>query len=427
MNTEVASNAEGFHRGWSAVAAAALAMCVGYIPVIGFTFTVLFKAISSEFTNWDRSEISLAFSLSLIALSLVLPGTGRLVDRFGARKVILPGTILFGIGLMSFRLLTGHLWQFYLLFVFLGVTGTATVTMPYYKVICAWFVEKRAIALGIATVGGGLGSALLPYVAYSLISKFGWRQAYFVMGLSVLAIAIPAVALLLKEKPAHVRPQLDEVPTAKSDSEAGASSAGVIWHSKTFWLVGASFFLMSVTINGCLVHLVPLLTDRGAASKDAVFATSVFGAATLLGNLGAGYFLDRVTANSFAAGIFGLAAVGIFLLWQGAAGSLVLVAVLFMGFGMGTQSVVMPYVVSRYFGLGFFGEIFGFVLTIYTIGAILGPMMMGAVFDSAHSYSLALGGFVLAALLAAGLMKWLAPNDLYPAAVSGAAGLKPQA
>lgn len=396
---------------------------MGYIPIIGFTFSVLFKAVNSEFRQWNRSEISLAFSLSLLALSLALPLTGRLVDRFGARKVIVPGAILFALGLMGFTFQSRALWQFYLTFVFLGFAGTATLTMPYYKVICAWFTEKRALALGIATVGGGLGSTFMPYLVYSLIAAYGWRKAYFLIGLLVIVVTLPVVGMFLREPPSFPETPPKEGPPRPQPSDALKARCAThppIWRSGAFWLASASFFLMSATLNGCLIHLVPLLTDRGFPNEAAVLAVSVFGAATLLANLGAGYLLDRMAASAFALGVFTLAALGIFFLWHGRVPFLVFLAVSLMGAGMGAQSVVMPYMVSKYFGVAFFGEIYGYILMVYTLGAILGPMAMGAVFDSTHSYGDGLGLFFAAALLAAALMKWLGPYQPRPEAMKGA-------
>src|SRR3954454_15675322 len=96
--------------GWWIVLVAAVGLSMSYGPIVSFTFGVFFKPLSQEF-GWSRSQVSLAFSLSLLVLSLVLPVIGRLVDRFGARKVIVPSVLLFGLGLMSFALLSTHLWH----------------------------------------------------------------------------------------------------------------------------------------------------------------------------------------------------------------------------------------------------------------------------------------------------------------------------
>ncbi len=412
MNHGQAKPSGGFFYGWVVVAAAAVGLFLGFVPIIGFTFSVFFKAIATEF-HWNRSEISLGFSLSLLVLSIALPISGKLVDRFGARRVIVPGAVLFGLGLMAFTLLTNHLWQFYLTYLFIGLVGSGTAPIPYYKVISCWFNRRRGLALGIAMGGAGLGSSLMPYLAHSLIASSGWRTAYLVIGVIVVVVTVPVVALFLKERPA-MKGQLADGESesnarAATAAEAEGMTAAEARHSGTFWLMCTSFFLMSVTLGGCLIHMVPLLTDRGISGNAAAAAASVLGAATLLGRVGTGYLLDRFAPHLVAMTLFLLSSVGITLLWSGTAGNLAFLAAFLVGMGMGAEGDIMAYMVGRYFGVRFFGEIYGVCLTIYTIGAIIGPMLMAAGFDTTHSYRTVLGPFVIATIIAALLMKQLGP------------------
>src|SRR5262249_48639084 len=149
-----------------------------------------------------------------------------------------------------------------------------------------------------------------------------------------------------------------------------------------FWLMCASLFLVSVSLNGCLIHFVPLLTDRGMSNQSAALAASLLGGATLLGRVGTGFLLDRFFAIKVAVCFFLVAALGILMLWAGVAGALSFVAAVLLGVGIGAEGDIMPYIVGRYFGLVAFGEIFSYVLAIYTLGAVFGPLLMGAGFDS---------------------------------------------
>src|SRR5262249_40683846 len=155
------SSQSNFFHGWYIVAVAAAGLFMGYVPIIGFSFSVFFKSLSQEF-HWSRAEISLGFSLSLLVLSASLPIVGRLVDKFGARKIILPSAFLFGLGLISFYFLTARLWYFYAIYVFLGIVGGGTAAVAYYKVLSHWFDRRRGLALGIAMAGAGVGFFLMP-------------------------------------------------------------------------------------------------------------------------------------------------------------------------------------------------------------------------------------------------------------------------
>jgi cyanate permease len=231
-------------------------------------------------------------------------------------------------------------------------------------------------------------------------------------------IAVPIVGLLLKETPEMLglQPDGEALPhagAAKSGSQHVGLSCREAWHTGTFWLMTAAFFLVATTTNGCVVHLVPLLTDRGISAQSAAFATSLFGGALLLGRVVAGQLLDRFFAPYVAMGFFLAPALGLFLLWGGATGSWAFAAAFLVGMGLGAEVDMIAYLVGRYFGLFAFGEIYGYLFAAFTLGAGLGPFLMGSGFDATGSYSLVLAVFVVMTLVASGLMPQLGPYRLW--------------
>jgi MFS family permease len=351
-----------------------------------------------------------------------MPLIGRLVDRVGARRVIVPSVLLFGLAFMSLYFLTAYLWHFYALYLMLGIIGSGTTPVAYSKVISRWFDQKRGLALALAMTGISLGAFIMPPLAQALITAAGWRQAYVVLGLLAMGVAIPVVGLLLKETPQMMGLESDGgrgtnarlvVPHGQEPGLSGAE----VWHTAPFWLMAWAFFLVSVSFHGYIFHLVPLLTDRGVSPQNAALAMSVSAIGGLVGRLGCGYLLDRVFAPYVAMGFFGGFALGIFLLWNEAVGGWVFVAVVLVGLGLGAELDVMPYMVSRYFGLRAFGAIYSYAFAAFVLGAVIGPLLMGAGFDATGSYQLALGGFVIPPLIAAGLMTQLGPYQTWePAA-----------
>jgi MFS family permease len=410
--------------GWWIVLVAAIGLSMGYGPVVTFTFGVFFKPLSQEF-GWNRAEVSLAFSLSLLIMSGTFPLIGRLVDRFGARKVIVPSVLLFGLGLITFSTLSAHLWHLYALYLFIGIVGGGTAPVPYSNVISHWFDKRRGLALGLAMVGLGLSTFVMPSLAQSLIATRGWRQTYIFIGLMVMGVAIPVVALFLKETPQRLGLAPDgepATPTAgKPEAPKEGLSAHEAWNTGTFWIMVGAFFLMSASVHGCLIHLVPLLTDRGVSPQSAALATSLLGGALLLGRVGAGYLLDHFFASAVAVCFFCGAALGFILLWSGVTGSLAFTAAFLVGLGMGAEGDIIAYLVSRYFGLRAFGELYGYSFASFTLGGVVGPLLMGVGFDSTGSYRLVLGAFVVASLIAAGLMTRLGPYRVWAPAVEAAA------
>ena len=401
-----------FLYGWWIVFVAAVGLSMGYGPIVTFTFGVFFKLLNQEF-GWNRGDISQAFSISLFVMSLVFPFVGRLVDRFGARKVIIPSILLFGLGLMSLSLLSANIWQLYAVYILLGLVGGGTAPVPYSNVLSHWFDKRRGLALGVAMVGLGLGAFVMPSLAQMLIVSQGWRQAYIVFGLMVMVITIPIVGLFFKETPEMVglRPDGDVInPNHPNTSEQKIGlSAQEARQTHTFWILVGAFFLMSASVHGCLIHLVPLLTDRGISPQLAAGATSLFGAALLFGRVGAGYLLDHFFASSVALCFFCGTALGLLLLWSGVTGTAAFIAAFLVGLGMGAEGDIIAYLIGRYFGLRAFGEIYGYAFGAFTLGGVSGPLLMGRGFDATGSYSLGLGVFVVVTLIAAGLMTRLGP------------------
>ena len=139
-----------------------------------------------------------------------------------------------------------------------------------------------------------------------------------------------------------------------------------------------------------------------------------------MGRVGAGYLLDRFFASAVAVCFFCGAALGFILLWSGVTGSLAFAAAFLVGLGMGAEGDIIAYLVSRYFGLRAFGEIYGYAFAAFTLGGVVGPLLMGVGFDRTGSYSLVLSAFVVAALIAAALMTRLGPYRTWIAAEAAA-------
>ncbi|HXG18373.1 MAG TPA: MFS transporter [Methylomirabilota bacterium] len=419
--TTIEQKQSGIFHGWWIVLVAAIGLSMGYGPIVTFTFGVFFKPLSQEF-NWNRAQVSLAFSLSLFVMSLAFPLVGRLVDRFGARRVIVPSVLGFGLGLLSFALLTPRLWHLYVIYILLGVVGGGTAPVPYSNVLSHWFDKQRGLALGVAMVGLGLSAFIMPSLAQRLIDVGGWRWAYICIGLTVMVVTIPIVAVFLKETPQMIGLTPDGEPATSSaahDPKEGLSSHEA-QRTGAFWLMLSAFFLMSACVHGCLIHLAPLLTDRGVSPQQAALAASLLGGALLLGRVGAGYLLDHFFASAVAVVFFGGAALGFMLLWGGATGSLAFAAAFLIGLGMGAEGDIIAYLVSRYFGLLAFSEIYGYAFAAFTLGGVVGPLLMGVGFDATGSYQPMLGAFVLASLVAAALMTRLGPYRVWQPAPEAA-------
>jgi MFS family permease len=417
--------------GWWIVLFAGVGLLFCYGPVIVYTFSIFFKPLSQEM-GWSRAQISLGLSISLIAMTVTFPVIGRLVDRLGAKKVVLVAALIFGIGLMSFYFHGGSLLYFYGVYLVLGIAGGATGSSSYFAVVSRWFDKNRGLALGLANLGVGIGALVLPAVAQFLISNYGWRKAYLFLGALVIAVTVPLAGLGLKESPRDIgalpdgdspdHSSVDEVSERPHlPQEQPGLSIREALSRKAFWLICGAFFLFSASLNGCLTHLVLILTDRGVSTWSAAFAVSLLGGATLVGRGGTGYLLDRFFAPYVAVCFFSGAVLGIMLLWNGAIGATALIAAALLGLGNGAEGDIIAYQVSRYFGLRCFAEIYSYALASYTLGGVVGPLAMGLGFDYTGSYSLILLAFALAMLVGIGMMTRLGPYWIQTEATASAA------
>jgi MFS family permease len=411
------SNRPRIFYGWVIVFTAGIGLLLGYAPVFVYSFSVFIKSLAQDF-HTSRTSISFAFTLANVMQSVGAPLIGRLVDRFGAHKVIVPSTVIFGLVIISFKYFSTSLWQLYAFFIVIGLIGTGTAPVPYGIVVSRWFDRRRGLALGLMMMGLSSGAILMPPIAQHLIILFGWRTAYAIVGFVVLAISVPVVGIFLKDSPEKMGLQPDGEPDLNTGSTERKNEQGVNWsvarREPTFWFLASAFFLLGASVHACVIHLVPMLTDRGISVERAAFASSLLGVALLIGRVFTGYFLDRFFGPYVAMLLFSGVAVGISLFLTGAGGSLPLLAVFLVGLGMGAEADIIAYLTSRYFGLRSFGEIYGYLFATFTLAGALGPVLMGVGFDHLGSYRAPLLFFLAATLVATALLSRLGPYIYRP-------------
>ena len=383
---------------WLVVAVSSVGLFLHFGSLLVNAFGVLLTTLCDQ-NQWSRGQVSRAFALATLTAMLAMPLTGWLTDRFGSRRPILVCMTLFGALYASLSLLTPRLWHLYAVFLLLGLVGPGTSAVPHASLISRWFTERRGLALGLAMSGTALGGVIWPSATQSLMDRFGWRNAYAISGGAVLLVAIPLMLLLLKEPSALVRSSRQVVT---NEHAAGLTRREALGGS-LLWLMMFSFFIISMSIHACMIHLVPMLKDRGMTPVAAAFAASLFGAAGMIGRLGMGYLLDLLPAERVPTIAFSMIAAGIFLLFGGAAGPGAYIAAMLIGFGYGAESATIPYLVGRYFGMRSFGEIYSYLFISVPLGGALGAELMGTGFDHKGSYQLVLF-FCGAATVVAALM-----------------------
>jgi predicted MFS family arabinose efflux permease len=383
--------------GWRVVLAAYFGVMVSFGSLLVFTFSIFLKPLSAEF-GWSRESISAAFGFAAITVAICSPPLGSLLDRYGPRRLILPCMAVFGVAFASLGLLTPRLFHLYATFVLLGIVGNGTTQMGYSRAVSTWFDRRRGLALALVMAGVGTGAMLLPPLAQTLIHSYGWRAAYGLLGALVLLFGLPLTALFVRERP--------RAPGSAALELEGLTVAQGI-RSRSFWILIATLFLGSMSVNGAITHLSPLLTDRGVSAATAALAASALGLASFCGRLLTGFLLDRFFGPRVGLCLLLITALGIFLLSLARSAPAGIAAAMLIGLGLGAEADITPYLLTRYFGLRSFSTLYGFTWSAYALAGAIGPVVMGRAFDATGSYAALLVLLATATAFSAGLYLFL--------------------
>ncbi|MFT5350349.1 MAG: MFS family permease [Gammaproteobacteria bacterium] len=383
-------------------------LMLGIMVVIPSTFSVFFDDIANEF-DWNRAQVSLAFSLFLLASTIAFPIVGRLVDHFGARKIIIPSILTFMLGMISFKYWVDSLWLYYATFLVIGVAAAGTSTLTYFQVVTRSFSKRRGLALGVANSGTAVGALSFPVLGYLLLEAYGWRNAYLLLGIGITIISIPIILAGLNDKYID-SPLTNDSPDANQQATLAPDvTVKMALGSRSFWVIGIAFFCGASTLVAFLIHMVPMLTDRGISAQTAAIAASTFGVAQLCGRLIAGFLLDKYFAPYIAAAMWSITTITFLILGAGASGSTLVVTTAILGLAWGSEGDVLAYFVGRYFGLKFFGAIYGLLLSMHLLGGAVGPYLLGLGFDRFGSYTVTLMCMAATTAFAALLILFVGP------------------
>ena len=375
----------------SSIALACFVGMTGNTGVILFAGTgVLITPLSQEF-GWSRGDISLALTYLTVGIALGVLLTGRLIDRYGARRVVCTSIVLSILVILSGPLYVASLPLFYTMMFLAAVVGAPTNTIGYARVISNWFDKRRGLFIGINSAGIGLGFALAPQICSWAAGIGGWRAGYFSLGLFLLFIIFPIVYLFFIDKPEDVGLLPDGVQkSATGDQEAADTSEhlslGEALRTHVFWLMIIIMSCIAFSLNGIFSQLAVLVTDRGIDMTTAALVVSTMGISMAVARVVVGYIIDKLFAPMVALGVFLSVLIGVGLLIYGQHLSLYFIAAILMGIGIGTESDLMVYLTSRYYGMRHFATIFSWVFIAHMTGTSLGPYIMGRSFDIHGNY-----------------------------------------
>ncbi|MFC1914643.1 MFS transporter [Chloroflexota bacterium] len=370
-------------------------LCVFVFSGCGFySFSLFVKPLQTDL-GWSRSEIMAAYITFFLVMGLTSPLAGRLVDRYGPKKVISIGAVVGGLGFILLAQVY-NLWHYYLGYAVVGIGMAAMGTVPSSSVVSNWFEKRRGLAIGIMSTGVGVGGlVLVPLVGNYLIPNFGWRAAYLSLALLMWTL-IPLVLLVVRTKPSDMGLYPDGTLLLKAVTEIKISSPvtkGISLKmslaTSTLWLIMTSFVLNGFCQNGVIQNQVPHLDDIRFPLSEAVAVLSIIGLWSAIGKFGFGWLCDKIQAKyANAIGLFFqmLGLIAFINVGPTSSTSIIWLYAVFMGLGIGGWLPTMSMLVSSNFGLVSYGAIFGVITFAQYFGGAAGPFIAGYIYDTTNSY-----------------------------------------
>ncbi|WP_174274617.1 MFS transporter [Sphingomonas bacterium] len=365
------------------LAGAVAGTLLGTTPTLGAVFGIFLVPIATEF-GWSRTQVAGAFSAMAVAAMIFYPVAGRLADRFGTRAVLLAGFALQGVFTLALSRLIPNAALYYPAFALAGAAGALSSNMVIAKLLSQRFDRGRGFWMGlVGGIGNGVGSILLPILAASLLVGHGWRGTFVIIGCIVLLVGLPIIWLTMKE-PASRPPAAGEpVAAILSPPEIGLGEA---LRRPLFWVIFSAVPIGGGFLTGVFMNVAPMLQQRGVSLEQATSVIALFAAVTVLWEPLVGYMLDRTSRPRCVAPFYFLAVAGLLILANATHFGVLLLGGGLAGIGLGAEFSVLPYVLSRYFGLGAMGAISGVAFAGVLGATALAPMLLNGGFDMLGSY-----------------------------------------
>jgi len=244
---------------------------------------VFLKPLAAEF-HWSRGSVSLGYTASAFAAALCGILWGYLADAYPTRRFSVIGALAIGVAMLLLSR-TSALWQLYFFYFLYGALGHAALNTPLYANVGFWFTRNKGLAIGVMAAGGAIGQAVVPLTARLLISAYGWRTAYLVLGLVYLAVGV-GVALLTRDPPAR------RAHFAGANRSAGSRSLGAARTSVAWLSIAVVFCCVCMAVP--IVHVVALVSDRGIEAEMAAGVLTTMMLFGAFGRVGAGKLADHV-------------------------------------------------------------------------------------------------------------------------------------
>ncbi|SIQ19529.1 MFS transporter [Maribacter ulvicola] len=376
-----------YYYGWVVAIVGTLGMMFSVNTFKIFSFGVFVNPLHETF-GWSKGDIF--YTVSIISFVTVFTSflSGYLIDKIGPRKLIFYSTLLVGMNIAGLYFINSNIWLFYGLFVLMTIIGCGTLPGVYSKEILVWFEKKKGMALSIVSSGISIGAMIFPVLITVIITYSSWREAYLIIGVLVFLMAF-ILKRYIKYSPEYFNLGKDGVVLHdKHYSDASpivkvkkAKKIGVRFSKAIrtipFWLLGIIFFCVGLGNTGIIVNLFPFMEYKGYSVPNVALISFAFGFSLIIGRYIGGYLFDRLNPYLVMSSFYVSAALALVIVIYVTQYSLVLVGIILIGVTLGSTIPAIMYFLNSLYGFRDFGKIQGFIFSIFQIGGIFGPFLIG--------------------------------------------------
>lgn len=365
-----------FRTGWPNLLGATVGVALGS-ALNHYLMSLFGPPLLAEF-GWEKSEFALVGTLGLAGM-VTAPFMGRLTDRLGARSTATIGFTILPLCFLAYSLMTGPIWQFYLIYMVKSIFGILTTTLVFTRVIIRRFDRARGIALALLMTGPPLAGAVLTPLVAEIIDAEGWRAGYRAMAAMAAAGGFVAILLVGKRSPAPA------AGTARPKLTWG-QFAGLL-RRPAFGLLVGGMLLVNIPQIIVMSQLKLILIDKGTSDDFATWAVSLYAIGVMGGRFVSGLALDRLPAHIVAGAFLGLPALGMIALLSPLQAGMVLAGgVLLVGLAQGAEGDLGAYLTSRNFAMENYSLAYSMVIIAIGAGAVIGSALLGWTLAATDSF-----------------------------------------
>lgn len=376
--------------GWYVVAVGCVSIAVT-TGVVNNCFSQFIKPVCAdmEITRQEMSMIQTVLSFSMMVFAMIW---GRLSKRIHLHRAMCVCAVVMPIIYACYGLMQ-EIWMGYVISAAITPFFFIISMTVFNYIIGNWFIKNRGLAVGLASMGSGIGGMIMNTVSSQLILHIGWRMTYFVLAAIIFVPIVPLTILIVREKPEDIG--LKPYGWEENNAASNASSSEPYFEGYTFseavrmpvfWAVMFCSVSMVIAIMSFYPTLAPHLSDCGYSVTFAAFMTSVSMGALAIGKVTLGRMFDRL-GNRKAVTIAGFCTLlgTIAMIFCTSPVALVFI-ILGVGLGCSFGAVCMPIIVQNIFGMKDYNSIYSKLTIATSLGGALAPMITGRTYDVCGSY-----------------------------------------